>query len=97
MAAALVILTAFASIDSFARQCAVVRGETLRLHIIADSDGEEAQRNKLLVRDAILEQYSPMLSAGGDAETAEKLTDFCSTTSSSRPKRRCAPRAISTR
>lgn len=49
------------SIESFAGQCAAVREETLRLHIIADSDGEEAQRLKLLVRDALLEEYSPIL------------------------------------
>lgn len=76
MAAVLVVMTAVASLDSFARQCAAVREETLRLHIVAHSDQERDQGNKLLVRDAILTRYSPVLSAGGDEEAALRLTEF---------------------
>lgn len=31
----------------------------LRLHVVANSDGDEDQRVKLLVRDALIEQFSP--------------------------------------
>lgn len=65
LALTLVFSMLFFSFDSFAGQCAAVREETLRLHIIADSDREEAQRLKLLVRDALLEEYSPILCESG--------------------------------
>lgn len=76
MAAVLVVTTAAASVDSFARQCAAVRGQTLRLHVVAHSDAQQDQDNKLLVRDAIVARYSPILSAGDDAQTAFRLTGF---------------------
>lgn len=42
------------SMLSFAAQCGAVRGETIRLHILANSDSESDQQLKLLVRDAVL-------------------------------------------
>lgn len=61
LALTLIFSMLFLSINGFAGQCAEIRENTLRLHIIADSDEEEAQRLKLLVRDALLEEYSPVL------------------------------------
>ncbi|MPN00474.1 hypothetical protein SDC9_147669 [bioreactor metagenome] len=63
------------SFDSFASQCAAVRQNTLRLHIIANSDSAEDQQHKLLVRDALLQEYSALLS-GSDAEQAARFAEF---------------------
>ncbi|HWP52048.1 MAG TPA: stage II sporulation protein R [Clostridia bacterium] len=65
------------SFDSFAAQCAAVRQNTLRLHIIANSDLDVDQQHKLLVRDALLAQYSELLS-GADAEQAAHFAEFLS-------------------
>lgn len=45
---------------------AAVRQDTLRLHVLANSDSAEDQAVKLLVRDAILEAHSQVL---GEAKT----------------------------
>ncbi|MCD8077167.1 MAG: stage II sporulation protein R [Lachnospiraceae bacterium] len=45
--------------------------QVLRLHILADSDSEEDQANKLLVRDAVLALFAESLSADTDRKTAE--------------------------
>ena len=55
---ACILLSQFAA---FAQVCAGVRADTLRLHILANSDSEEDQALKLAVRDAILEEYGPCL------------------------------------
>lgn len=46
-----------------------LRDSVLRLHILADSDSEEDQALKLLVRDAILENSSDIF---GDADSLEE-------------------------
>ncbi|MFV0496626.1 MAG: stage II sporulation protein R [Candidatus Fimivivens sp.] len=63
------------SLDSFAAQCAAVRQNTLRLHIIANSDLDEDQQHKLLVRDALLQEYSEMLGRS-DADQAARIAEF---------------------
>lgn len=63
------------SIEGFAAQCEAIRGETLRLHIIAASDSENDQRLKLLVRDALLSEYSEVLGAGS-ANQAAAIAEF---------------------
>ncbi len=73
-AAALVLLTAFAVFDGFYRQCRAVRENTLRLHIIANSDSEADQKNKLLVRDAVLAEYAEALAAGDSVADAVRVT-----------------------
>lgn len=50
------ILTQYESV-AVAAECET--GEILRLHIVANSDDEEDQRVKLLVRDALLQEFSP--------------------------------------
>lgn len=65
------------SIDSFAAQCAAVRQNTLRLHIVANSNSAEDQRHKLLVRDALLGAYSELL-GGRDAAQAAYFAEFLS-------------------
>lgn len=50
----------------------------IRLHVLASSDSEEDQALKLLVRDAILAEYSAQLSVAGDVESAEAdVTRLC--------------------
>lgn len=51
-----------------------VRDNCLRLHILADSDSDEAQKVKLLVRDAVLEAGAELFEKNTDAaEAAEKI------------------------
>lgn len=59
------------SFAGFGAQCAEVREDVVRLHILANSDSPKDQENKYAVRDALLEQ-APNLFADaesrGDAE-----------------------------
>ena len=57
--------------------CARVCGDTLRLHILANSDTVEDQLLKLQVRDAVLEQATETLrGADSQAEASRRLTDI---------------------
>lgn len=49
--------------------------DTLRLHILANSDSEEDQALKLSLRDKILEKYSSELSACGSITEATEKTE----------------------
>ena len=55
---------------AFARLCAQVRRDTLRLHVLAASDSAEDQALKLQVRDAVLATAAPLLAASGDKRQA---------------------------
>ncbi len=44
----------------FSAACEELRGDTLRLHIIANSDSDEDQSVKLLVRDAVLSKSAAL-------------------------------------
>ena len=52
-----------------------IYGDTLRLHILANSDSEEDQALKIRVRDKLLTVYSEALSAAGSAEEAERMAE----------------------
>lgn len=65
-----VLITNFVS---FAETCGEVRGDTLRLHILANSDSEKDQAEKLAVRDAVLAEFGPMLAEAQGREEAEAL------------------------
>lgn len=75
LALTLVFSMLMLSFESFAEQCAAVREDTLRLHIIAKSDDDNDQRLKLMVRDALLEEYSELLSGHG-IEQAKRAAEF---------------------
>ncbi len=45
-----------AAVARFAQDCAKVRADVLRLHVVAASDSAQAQQLKLKVRDALLQQ-----------------------------------------
>lgn len=50
-----------------------VYDSVLRLHVLANSDSEEDQALKLLVRDAILEYTAPLLEDAQSAKEAERV------------------------
>ena len=76
MAITLVLATLFVCLADFAADCAAVREDSLRLHIIANSDSEQDQALKLLVRDSILAQYGGLLAQCESREQAQRLADF---------------------
>ncbi len=69
MIAGILFLVLF-NISSFVYNCNEIRNDTLRLHIIANSDTEKDQRIKLAVRDALLESGSNIFSGTVTPETA---------------------------
>lgn len=77
LALTLIFFMLLLSVESFAERCFAIRGETLRLHIVANSDSENDQRLKLLVRDKILKEYSQLLS-GENSSHAASLAEFLS-------------------
>lgn len=50
--------------------------DCLRLHVMANSDSEEDQRIKLMVRDAILDEIKGRFSAGDSREAEEELREL---------------------
>ena len=74
----------FASMAHFEAACDDLRQSVLRLHIIANSDSEEDQAVKLLVRDKILEESTDIFAGETDLKraeekAAERLNEFCET------------------
>ena len=74
----------FASMAHFEAACDDLRQNVLRLHIIANSDSEEDQAVKLLVRDKILAESSDIFAGETELEKAEEkaaegLDEFCKT------------------
>lgn len=74
----------FASMAHFEAACDDLRQNVLRLHIIANSDSEEDQAVKLLVRDKILEESMDIFAGETDLKRAEekaadRLNEFCET------------------
>ena len=49
-----------------------IYGDTVRLHILANSDGDSDQQIKLEIRDRLLAEYGTGLSAQTDREAAEE-------------------------
>lgn len=56
---------------AFESDCKDIRSNVLRLHVIADSNSTEAQKVKLLVRDALLEEGRELFEGNGNIEEAE--------------------------
>lgn len=69
----LLLAMALSPLADFGIRSAQVRGEVLRLHILANSDSPQDQALKLQVRDAILEEMGPQLGAAADLEEAQAL------------------------
>lgn len=70
--AIIIILYIAFSFTYFTASSESVRGDVVRLHILANSDSEEDQEVKLLVRDALLNENTRLLSGGVNTENAEE-------------------------
>ena len=68
--AGLALALSLSSFTRFSAACAGVREDTLRLHILANSDSEADQELKLAVRDAILQAEGGMFAAERTKEGA---------------------------
>ena len=55
---------------AFAAECAEIRNEVLRLHVLANSDTEADQSLKLKVRDAVIAEADGLLDGIDDKESA---------------------------
>ena len=73
-AAAVVLMAAlaFSSVTQFFVNCDEVRGDVLRLHVIAAGDSEADQTVKLQVRDAILQEGAAIFDGSVTAREAEQ-------------------------
>ena len=58
---------------AFSAACADVRADTLRLHVLANSDSAADQRLKLAVRDAILAKYGAVFAAAQNERDAARI------------------------
>ena len=65
------VLVALGSFLPFAAACGELPRDVVRLHVVANSDSEEDQAVKLLVRDAVLEEAAKWY---GDASTMEEAS-----------------------
>lgn len=67
------LLTFFTTaVWGFADTCEEIRGEVLRIHILANSDSPEDQQLKLMVRDAVLEECGDLFDSQGTLEQAKE-------------------------
>ena len=71
----LVLSVFLTSFGSFSAVCADVRADTLRLHILANSNSEIDQNAKLYVRDCILQEEGAAFSHSGSKENAKITAD----------------------
>ena len=70
-----IILTCLVSMSRFNVSCQKIRGDVLRLHVIANSDSEEDQSLKLKVRDRILSETGDLFLTSTSYEGAVELTN----------------------
>ena len=66
------LFSAAASAAGFSLDCARVRGEVLRLHVLADSDSPADQALKLQVRDAVLRAGNTLFDGSTTADSAHE-------------------------
>lgn len=67
----ILIATLFIAVMPTDAECAIYE-DTIRLHILANSDSTEDQTLKLKLRDSVLERYGKTLTAFESVESAEK-------------------------
>ncbi len=73
VALGLIISVVVFNFTAFARDCREIRKNTLRLHVIANSDSEEDQALKLLVRDRILKETGDLFLNSQDKDESISL------------------------
>lgn len=71
----LIILVCLVSMSRFNISCDNIRGDVLRLHILANSDSDDDQQLKLCVRDRILEETGDLFLSAVTYEEAVAITD----------------------
>lgn len=69
------VLTIALSFFSFGVQCGKIRDDVVRLHILANSDSDEDQTVKLLVRDALLQSGEKLFSGLVTKEDAARVIE----------------------
>lgn len=74
MLIALVLIVIGSSVKALSAEAAEIRNNTLRLHMLANSDSNEDQALKLQLRDALLEQYSTTLASSQGIDDAVEAT-----------------------
>lgn len=67
------ILSVLLSVMSFGFNCEEIRNNVIRLHVLANSDSEEDQKVKLMVRDALLNSGTELFSGKVTVENAEGI------------------------
>lgn len=67
------IIAAVLSFTTFASTCQEIRTDVLRMHVIANSDGDEDQILKLKVRDAVLKEGKEIFDGSLTASQAEEI------------------------
>lgn len=67
------VIAIISSVVGFGLDCSDVRDDVVRLHILANSDEEEDQHVKLIVRDALLNCGKELFSGSVTVENAEKV------------------------
>ena len=77
----LLLATLLLPLWNFWKECAQIRGEVFRLHILAASDSPEDQANKLAVRDALLAESERLFEGAAtlsraELQAAEKLEEY---------------------
>lgn len=68
-----IVLSMVLNVVGFASDCADVRRDVLRLHVVGASDSEYDQNLKLKVRDAMLEKGGVIFDGTVTADKAEKI------------------------
>ncbi len=69
------ILICLVSMSKFNNSCDKIKGNVLRLHILANSDSEADQNLKLKVRDRILADTGEILSKAGSYDESVEITE----------------------
>ena len=69
------VLTLCAQMLPFCRGCRNLYDNMLRLHVIANSDTDDDQRLKLLVRDTLLREGAEIFDGSADVRTAKSLLE----------------------
>ena len=73
LALVLSMVLSLCGVAEFSQACGGIRENVLRLHVLANSDSEEDQARKLMVRDAILTEARDVTQGAESKEEALKL------------------------
>lgn len=73
MAAVVIVISLFLNVAGFAADCADVRRDVLRLHVVGASDSDYDQNLKLKVRDTLLEKGGTIFDGTVTADEAKAI------------------------